>query len=114
MPVERLAVRGFRNLATQGVELSGGISLLWGPNGAGKTNALEALCLALSGRSCRTRNEREAIAFGEPLARIEVEVVDGSETRGFLWSLDRSGERRHLVDESPATAEHYELRPPLE
>ncbi len=40
-------------------------------------------------------------------------MADGGETRGFLWSLDRSGERRHLVDDSPVTAEHYELRPPL-
>src|SRR3954454_23661198 len=102
MPVERLAVRGFRNLATQGVELSGGISLLWGPNGAGKTNALEAVCTALTGRSCRTRNEREAIAFAEPLARVEVEVREGGDSHTFLWSLSRSGERRHLVDGSPA------------
>jgi DNA replication and repair protein RecF len=114
MRVTALRTLGFRNLVPAQLRLGEGITLLWGPNGAGKSNALEALCLALSGRSCRTRNEREAIAFGEQLARIEVEVADGSETRGFLWSLDRSGERRHLVNESPATAEHYELRPPLE
>jgi DNA replication and repair protein RecF len=113
MRVTALRTLGFRNLAPSQLRLGEGITLLWGPNGAGKSNALEALCLALSGRSCRTRNEREAIAFGERLARIEVEVADGGETRGFLWSLDRSGERRHLVDDSPATAEHYELRPPL-
>ena len=114
MRVTALRTLGFRNLAPAQLRLGEGITLLWGPNGAGKSNALEALCLALSGRSCRTRNEREAIAFGEQLARIEVEVADGSETREFLWSLDRSGERRHLVDDSPVMAEHHELRPPLE
>ena len=113
MRVTAVRTLGFRNLAPAELRLGEGITLLWGPNGAGKSNALEALCLALSGRSCRTRNEREAIAFGEQLARIEVEVADGGETRGFLWSLDRSGERRHLVDDNPVTAEHYELRPPL-
>jgi DNA replication and repair protein RecF len=100
-------------LAPARLGLGEGITLLWGPNGAGKTNALEAICLALSGRSSRTRNEREAIAFGQQLARIQAEVADGSETHVFLWSLDRSGDRRHLVDDSPATAEHAELRPPL-
>ena len=65
----------------------------------------------LSGRSFRTRNEREAIAFGQPLARVEAEVADAGETRAFLWSLDRSGEHRHLIDDSPAGAEHSELRP---
>jgi DNA replication and repair protein RecF len=113
MRVAALQTLGFRNLAPGRLGLGEGITLLWGPNGAGKTNALEAICLALSGRSSRTRNDREAIAFGEPLARIEVEVTDAAETHAFLWSLDRSGERRHLVDESPATAEHAGLRPPL-
>jgi DNA replication and repair protein RecF len=113
MRVTALRMLGFRNLAAGRLQLGEGITLLWGPNGAGKTNALEALCLALSGRSCRTRNEREAIAFGEQLARIEAELVDDGETRVFLWSLDRSGDRRHLVDDSPATTEHDGLRPPL-
>jgi DNA replication and repair protein RecF len=113
MRVTALRVLGFRNLAPSQLPLGEGITLLWGPNGAGKTNAVEALCLALSGRSCRTRNEREAIAFDEQLARIEVELVDDGETRVFRWSLDRSGERRHLVDGSAATAEHDRLRPPL-
>ena len=113
MRVTALRMLGFRNLAAGRLKLGEGITLLWGPNGAGKTNALEALCLALSGRSCRTRNEREVIAFGEQLARIEAELSDDGETRVFLWSLDRSGDRRHLVDDSPATAEHDGLRPPL-
>ena len=104
MRVAAVRTLGFRNLAPAELELGEGITLLWGPNGAGKTNALEALCLALSGRSCRTRNEREAIAFGEQLARVEVEVADGGETRTFLWSLARAGERRHLVDENPVDA----------
>jgi len=113
MRVTAFGMLGFRNLAPGQLKVGEGITLLWGPNGAGKTNALEALCLALSGRSCRTRNEREVIAFGEQLARIEAELSDDGETRVFLWSLDRSGDRRHLVDDSPATAEHDGLRPPL-
>jgi DNA replication and repair protein RecF len=113
MRVAALQTLGFRNLTPGRLNLGEGITLLWGPNGAGKTNVLEAICLALSGRSTRTRNEREAIAFGQQLTRIEAEVTDGGETHAFRWSLDRSGERRHLVDDSPATAEHAELRPPL-
>jgi DNA replication and repair protein RecF len=105
---------GFRNLVPGSVELGPGITLLWGPNGSGKTNALEAVCLALSGRSCRTRNEREAIAFGEPLARVQSEVGnDDGDSHSFLWSVDRSGDRRHLIDDSPATASDAELRPAL-
>jgi DNA replication and repair protein RecF len=111
--VRRLRTLGFRNLASQEIELGGGITLLWGPNGAGKTNVLEAAAIALSGRSCRTRNEREAIAFGEPLARAEVEVEGSSGHPTFTWSLRRDGERRHLVDGAAASPEHLDLRPAL-
>lgn len=113
MRVAALQTLGFRNLTPGRLDLGEGVTLLWGPNGAGKTNALEGICLALSGRSSHTRSEREIIAFGEPFARVEAEVIDGRERRSFLWSIDRSGERRHLVDGSPAGVEHAELRPPL-
>ena len=62
--------------APRELELGEGVTLLHGPNGAGKTNLLEALYMALTGRSCRTRAERETIAFGEPLARAEAVVED--------------------------------------
>ncbi len=113
MDVTRLLVTGFRNLASQELDLHSGITLLWGPNGAGKTNLLEAVCAALSGHSCRTRNDREMLAFGESLARVEA-VVDGAgDAHELLWSLGRDGERRHLVDGQPAGSELTELRPAL-
>jgi DNA replication and repair protein RecF len=111
--VAQLRVLGIRNLAVGELRLGEGVTLLWGPNGAGKTSVLEALCLALSGRSCRTRSEREAIAFGEDLARAEAEVRGDRESHDFLWSLSRSGERRHLADGVVATSRHAELRPAL-
>jgi DNA replication and repair protein RecF len=114
MFVRRLAVRGFRNLSSQEIELAEGVTLLWGPNGAGKTNALEALCVGLSGRSCRTRTEREAVALGEPLARVEVEVEAATgDRRTFGWSRARSGERRHTVDGEAVSSEHSRARPAL-
>ena len=113
MNVARVAVLGFRNLADQELKLGEGVTLLWGPNGAGKTNLLEAVCAALTGHSCRTRNEPELIAFGESLARVEVEVEGPGEIHRFLWSLSRTRDRRHLVDEKPAGPEHADLRPAL-
>ena len=75
MVVESVGVHGFRNLADCEVELGPGVNLLWGANGAGKTNLLEATYMALAGRSCRTRDDRETIVFGEPLARAEATVA---------------------------------------
>ena len=111
--VESLAVRGFRNLAAAQIPLGPGVNLVWGPNATGKTNLLEAIYTALAGRSCRTRNDREAIAFGEPLGRAEAIVTGEAERHEFITAIAREGERRQLVDGSPATADHIALRPPL-
>ncbi len=113
MRVEALTTLGFRNLAAGEVELGAGVTLLHGPNGAGKTNLLEALYLALAGRSCRTRAEREMIAFGEPLARAEAVVEAERERRRFLCAVDRSDGRRHLVNGSAPTADSAALRPAM-
>ena len=113
MRVESLATRGFRNLDAAELELGDGVTLLHGPNGAGKTNLLEALYMALAGRSCRTRAERDTIAFGEPLSRVEAVVEDVGERRQFLSAVDRSEGRRHLVNGSPAPSDVAALRPAL-
>ena len=113
MVVESLSVRGFRNLATCDVELGPRINLLWGPNGAGKTNLLEATYAALAGRSCRTRDDRETIAFGESLARAEAVVADDGQRRRFMSSISRADGRRHLIDGAALGADATALRPPL-
>jgi DNA replication and repair protein RecF len=113
MLVESVSVLDFRNLAACEVGIAQGLNLVWGENGAGKTNLLESIYAALAGRSCRTRDDREAIAFGQSLARSEVVVADGDQRRRFLWSVSRSEGRRHLVDGSPAGTEAAALRPAL-
>ena len=71
------------------------------PNGAGKTNLLEATYAALAGRSCRTRDDRETIAFGESLARVEAVVAGAGSAAGSWASVSRAEGRRHLVDGTP-------------
>ena len=113
MRVESLSTLGFRNLGDATLALDEGVTLLHGPNGAGKTNLLEALYMALAGRSCRTRAERETIAFGAPLARAEAVLEDLGERREFLCAVDRAEGRRHLLNGSSAPAESAGMRPPL-
>jgi DNA replication and repair protein RecF len=111
--VQRLSVLGFRNLAEAELALEPEINLVWGPNGSGKTNLLEALYMALAGRSCRTANDRETIAFGQPLARAEAVIADGAERRSFLCAVGRSEGKRHVLDGAPVGPEASSRRPPL-
>src|SRR5262245_12044177 len=99
MVVAALESRGFRNLADTRIELPASIVVVHGDNGAGKTNLLEAVYFGLTGRSFRTGNDRDLIRFEEPTARVELDL-DPTGAR-LLASLDRSGERRHLLDSRP-------------
>src|SRR5256885_3335539 len=83
MLVTRLRLRDFRSYASAEAVLGTGLTVVHGRNGAGKTNLLEALYFGCTGRSCRTRDERQIVRFGAAAARVEVEV----EGRGGLHEL---------------------------
>src|SRR2546423_10093301 len=72
--IARASLRDFRNYERAEVHLGPGLTVISGPNGAGKTNLLEALYFGLTGRSCRTSNEREVVRVGGSVARVELEV----------------------------------------
>jgi DNA replication and repair protein RecF len=113
--VTALTTLGFRNLADARLEVGPGLTVLHGPNGAGKTNVLEALFFALTGRSCRTRREREAITFGASLARAEAEL-EGSgegESLAMLASVSTTEGRRRRVDGRDARSEDDLRRPAI-
>jgi DNA replication and repair protein RecF len=109
--VRLLEARSFRNLDHAEAELADGITLIHGPNGAGKTNLLEALCFGLTASSWRTRADRELIGFGAPLARAELTVIDGAETRRFLASATRADGRTHRLNGNPVPDDVTALRP---
>src|SRR5262249_6475898 len=106
MPVVRaVECRGFRNLADARVDLVAPIVVVHGPNGAGKTNLLEAVYFGLTSRSFRVGNERDVIRFGDPGARVELDLAEG---QTLLAALDRSGERRHLLGGRPLAGDPQE------
>ncbi|MGI8728067.1 MAG: DNA replication/repair protein RecF [Solirubrobacterales bacterium] len=115
MLVERVGTRAFRNLADATTELAPGLTVLAGPNGAGKTNLLEALFFGLTGRSPRTRRERELIRFGETMARSEVALVPGPGEEGeparMLSSISATEGRHRRIDGRPLAAEDERRRP---
>ena len=107
----------FRNLADSEIELGPGLTVLHGPNGAGKTNLLEAAFFALTGRSCRTRRERETIAFGGDLARVEALLVPDEDENAdpirMLASISSGESRRRLVDGVAAQPADDHRRPAI-
>ncbi len=104
--VASLEARGFRNLSGElTLPIDPHLTVFHGPNGAGKTNLLDALHFGLTGTSMRSGAIKNVISFDSESARVEVEFSDQTSTlHKTLASLDRSGQRRNLVDGTPPTA----------
>ncbi|MHB8531527.1 MAG: DNA replication/repair protein RecF [Solirubrobacteraceae bacterium] len=79
MLVTGLELRDFRTYAVADARLGPGLTVVHGANGAGKSNLLEALYFGCTGRSPRTRNDRELIRFGSSAARVEVALLEDGE-----------------------------------
>ena len=74
-----MQLRDFRSYTRAEARLGGNLSVVHGPNGAGKSNLLEAIYYGCTGRSPRTRNERELVRFGAEATRVTVELLEGDE-----------------------------------
>lgn len=72
MILKTLKTQNFRNLIENPPEFRDGINVLFGDNAAGKTNTLEAIYLFATGKSFRTRSEKDFIRHGESFARAEI------------------------------------------
>src|ERR1700683_1316299 len=79
MRVLSLEMRDFRSYARAEARLGAGLTIVHGPNGAGKSNLIEALYFGCTGRSPRTRNDRELVRFGEQATRVVVRLADGAD-----------------------------------
>jgi DNA replication and repair protein RecF len=69
-------MRDFRTYARAEARLGPGLTVVHGPNGAGKSNLLEALYFGCTGRSPRTRNDREMVRFGSRATRVSVGLLE--------------------------------------
>lgn len=79
MRLTRLLLTDFRSYASAELHPDPGLTIVAGPNGAGKTNLLEAVHVAVTGRSPRAAADQELVRHGQPFARVHLDLahVDG-------------------------------------
>lgn len=80
MRIVRAKLNHFRSYGACEFMPCAGVNVLLGDNGQGKTNLLEAMYLCCTGRSHRTRQDRDLIAWEADFASVQVEArrLDGS------------------------------------
>jgi DNA replication and repair protein RecF len=112
MRITRLTLDQFRVYHRLELELSAGGLRVSGRNASGKTSLIEAIALASTTRSPRSRNDREVVRWDSgieygvpPYARIEAETIDSERRHEVDISLekaDRPGEtifrKRYRLD----------------
>lgn len=78
MQLNRLSVRNFRNYESLELNFAPGLSVFTGKNAQGKTNLLEAIHVLCTGRSHRTRQDREMIHHDENMKFLENAHISAS------------------------------------
>ena len=92
MRLTRLSLEDFRSYAAAELHPDPGLTIVAGPNGAGKTNLLEAVHVAITGRSHRAGAEAELVRHGRPFARVRLDLADEAGTEAARIELLLPGE----------------------
>jgi DNA replication and repair protein RecF len=97
MRVASVELRDFRTYTRATAGFGEGLTVVHGPNGAGKSNLLEALYYGCTGRSPRTRNERELVRFGAQAARVSVRLLDGAAEHELTVGFGAGADSKQLI-----------------
>lgn len=104
MIVRRIALSCFRNYAFESADFDAGTNVICGRNAQGKTNLLEAVYMLSTGRSFRTRFDRELISFGADGADILAEVSSRGREQSVNLRLAAGRPKRILVNSAKRSA----------
>ena len=95
MRLDSIYLENFRNYARQRVDFDPVCSVVCGENAQGKTNLLEAIVCLSTGRSHRTRLDRELVRFGQEGFLLEASVH--TRDRDFLSRLEAGFGRKKKI-----------------
>ena len=87
MELTRLALSDFRSYGATELRPEPGLTLVSAPNGTGKTNLLEAIHVAITGRSHRATLDADLVRHGADFARVVLELAGGTGAGGALVEL---------------------------
>jgi len=76
MRLTHLTLTDFRGYPEAELHPDPGLTIVAGPNGAGKTNLLEAVHVAITGRSHRAVADQELVRHERPFARVRLDLAD--------------------------------------
>ena len=104
MIIHKIALNGFRNYEWETADFSPCTNVITGENAQGKTNLLEAVYLLSSGKSFRTRFDRELVGFDFSEAEILAEVYSHEREQSIRIRMSPGQAKRITVNGVRKTA----------
>ena len=104
MIVRRIALNGWRNYDFETADFDAGTNVICGANAQGKTNLLEAVYLLSTGRSFRSRFDRELIGFDCDSCEVLSEVYSHEREQTVQLRLQNGRPKRITVNGVKKTA----------
>ncbi len=106
--VKKFQIRGFRNLQSAEIKVSGKLVIFQGNNAQGKTNVLEALAIAACGSSFRTNKKDLWLPFDhgdDHFSELILNLVDGQKRRVVVARPAQStrAQMKFWVDDVPVS-----------
>lgn len=98
MKVKRIALTGFRNYEFETVEFTDEINIISGNNAQGKTNLLESIYMLSSGKSFRTRFDREMVNFDYSSSMILADIYAHDRNQTISIELKPGSQKKILVN----------------
>lgn len=93
--IQSLAVEYVRSHRKFSRQLSRSVTIITGPNGSGKTSLIEAITIALKGKSFKGSDD-ELLKHGAEWWRIDVQL--GDETRTVKYQPDQVKKKTFVID----------------
>jgi DNA replication and repair protein RecF len=95
MKIERLMLKNYRNYNECIIDFPDNINVLIGKNAQGKTNLLEALYLAILGKSYRASHDEELIQFVQAQCVVKL-AITAHDTHQELALLFNRGQKKEI------------------
>lgn len=92
MRLTHVLLQDFRSYASAELLPDARLTIVAGPNGAGKSNLLEAIHVAVTGRSHRAAADHELVRHGHPFARVRLDLAGDAGADGTRLELILPGE----------------------
>ena len=87
MRLTRLTLADFRSYEAAELVPEPGLTIVAAPNGTGKTNLLEAIHVAITGRSHRAAVDADLVRHGSGFARVRLDLAEGTAAGGSTIEL---------------------------